>query len=211
MSTLDAIISSPTYQPYLAILKGVRNGLVHGAKLRFPHALIMCFLWGRGDWQSRSRVILGATKQHAFHLAKFAAAYKVFILIQQKANRGKARSSDAFLAGLFTSFIAFPERTPISEQMVLWAISRVVASAIPRVGSVYPYSRPPSAPTGWAAKPISPDSRYFAVLAALSWGAIMWLFEHRGETIHGGAFKSMVYLYRDSEQWKDLKTLLWHN
>jgi peroxisomal membrane protein 4 len=39
----------------------------------------------------------------------------------------------------------------------------------------------------------------------------MYLFRHRGETIQPGMFNSMKYLYRDSEGWKDLKTLLWHN
>jgi peroxisomal membrane protein 4 len=93
------------------------------------------------------------------------------------------------------SFLAFP-------QIVLYVCSRVVASFIPRARS----------PTGSAAlKPVPPDSRYFSLFAALSWGAVMWLFQHRGETIQPGMFNSMTYLYRDSEHWKNLRTLLWHN
>lgn len=52
-STLDAInaiIANPAYQEYLAILKGARNGLVYGVKIRFPHALIMSILFGRGEY-----------------------------------------------------------------------------------------------------------------------------------------------------------------
>ena len=43
MSTLEiinAIIADPKYHDYLAILKGARNGLVYGVKIRFPHALV---------------------------------------------------------------------------------------------------------------------------------------------------------------------------
>jgi peroxisomal membrane protein 4 len=60
-------------------------------------------------------------------------------------------------------------------------------------------------------KPMPPDSRYFSVFAAMTWGAVMWLFQHRGETIQPGMFNSMTYLYRDSERWQNLRTLLWHN
>ena len=31
------------------------------------------------------------------------------------------------------------------------------------------------------------------------------------ETIQPGMFSSMNYLYRDSEKWDSLRTLLWHN
>lgn len=94
-------------------------------------------------------------------------------------------------------------------QIVLYVVSRVVSSFIPRAGTPYSSSAPAAA--GSAVKPMPPDSRYFTLFAALSWGAVMWLFEHRGETIQPGMFNSMTYLYRDSEKWKDLKTLLWHN
>lgn len=49
MSAFAAILSDPTYHDYLAILKGARNGLVYGVKVRFPHALIMAILFGRGE------------------------------------------------------------------------------------------------------------------------------------------------------------------
>jgi peroxisomal membrane protein 4 len=49
MSGIQHIIANPAYHDYLAILKGARNGLVYGAKVRFPHALIMAILFGRGE------------------------------------------------------------------------------------------------------------------------------------------------------------------
>jgi peroxisomal membrane protein 4 len=60
-------------------------------------------------------------------------------------------------------------------------------------------------------KPIPPQSRAFSLYAALCWGAVMWLFKHRGETLQGGMFNSMTYIYLDSERWRDLRTLIWHN
>jgi peroxisomal membrane protein 4 len=49
MDTISHIIADPAYHDYLAILKGARNGLVYGVKVRFPHALIMAILFGRGE------------------------------------------------------------------------------------------------------------------------------------------------------------------
>jgi hypothetical protein len=96
--------------------------------------------------------------------------------------------------------------SPVTK-IVLYVASRVVASFIPRAGS--PYGLVTTG--GGSGRPVPPDSRYFSIFAAISWGAVMWLFQHRGETIQPGMFSSMTYLYRDSEVWQNLRTLLWHN
>ncbi|KAF9014972.1 Tim17/Tim22/Tim23/Pmp24 family-domain-containing protein [Cyathus striatus] len=210
LALINEIISNPAYHDYLAVLKGARNGFVYGVKVRFPHALVMSILFGRGDWRSRLRVIYRATKQHAINLAKFVSLYKTFVLLQKKVNGGKERSSDTFIAGLLSGYTVFGERNAVNEQIVLYVVSRVVASFIPRATSPY-NSSPQSALANSGVKPLPPDSRYFTLFAALSWGAVMWLFQHRGETIQPGMFNSMKYLYRDSDVWKDIRTLFWSN
>lgn len=87
---------------------------------------------------------------------------------------------------------------------MLYVCSRVVASFLPRE---------PRAGAGPAApgKPVHPDAKYFSVFAAVCWGAVMWLFKERDHTLQSGMFNSMAYLYRDSEHWNSLRTLLWVN
>ncbi|PFH49230.1 hypothetical protein AMATHDRAFT_48911 [Amanita thiersii Skay4041] len=207
---INQIIHNPAFHDYIAILKGARNGFVYGVKVRFPHALVMSTLFGRGDWKQRLRTIYKATRQHALNLAKFVTIYKTFLLIQKKFNGGKERSVDTFVAGLLGGYLVFGERNAVNEQIVLYVVSRVVASFLPRASSPY-HTTSQSMAAGSPVKPVPPDSRYFTVFAALAWGAVMWLFRHRGETIQPGMFNSMKYLYRDSEVWKDLKTIFWHN
>ena len=48
MDAIQAILTDPAYHDYLAIIKGARNGFVYGAKIRFPHAVVMSILFGRG-------------------------------------------------------------------------------------------------------------------------------------------------------------------
>ncbi|KAI0048004.1 peroxisomal membrane protein 4 [Auriscalpium vulgare] len=207
MSSIQDILADPRFHDYLAILKGARNGFVYGVKVRFPHALIMAILFGRGDWQSRLKVIFRATKNHAVNLAKFVTLYKTLLLLQRRVNGGKERPHDTFFAGLLGGYVVFGERNAINEQIVLYVCSRVVASFIPRAPSAYNLA----STSGAVVKPMPPDSRYFSAFAAVSWGLVMYLFQHRGETIQPGMFSSMTYLYRDSERWNSLRTLLWHN
>ncbi|KAF8591975.1 peroxisomal membrane protein 4 [Ramaria rubella] len=211
MSSIQHIISDQRFHDYLAILKGARNGLVYGVKIRFPHALLMSILFGRGDWKTRARQIFTATKQHAINLASFVSLYKALLLLQKRLNGGKERNADTFVAGLIGGYVVFGDRTAINEQIVLYVCSRVVASFIPRAGTTYAGSPAASSSNAGSHKPIPPDARLFSFFAALSWGAVMWLFKNRGETIQPGMFSSMRYLYRDSENWTNLRTLLWHN
>jgi peroxisomal membrane protein 4 len=45
---VEDLVQNPALQDYLAILKGARNGFVYGVKIRFPHALLMSILFGKG-------------------------------------------------------------------------------------------------------------------------------------------------------------------
>ena len=45
---LVRLLTDPKYRPALAIVKGVRNGIVYGCKIRFPHALVMTLLFKSG-------------------------------------------------------------------------------------------------------------------------------------------------------------------
>jgi hypothetical protein len=39
-SRLDTLVANPDLAPLLSLVKGVRNGVVYGSKVRFPHALV---------------------------------------------------------------------------------------------------------------------------------------------------------------------------
>jgi peroxisomal membrane protein 4 len=48
MDALRAYILDPKNHDLLSVIKGFRNGAVYGAKVRFPHALVMTFLFRDG-------------------------------------------------------------------------------------------------------------------------------------------------------------------
>ncbi|GAA5964385.1 hypothetical protein JCM3765_006398 [Sporobolomyces pararoseus] len=222
-ATLDQVVRNPAYHDILAILKGARNGLVYGARVRGPHALVMSLIFQTGTLQQRLRYVYKATKQHSLNLAKFVAIYKTCLLLQKTLAGGKQRSLDTFFAGLIGGWCVFGERNAVNEQIVLYVVSRVITSFLPRAGPPAPPSapasaRPTTAPDGFPLPPgypypksRPPNSKVFEVYAAVAWGVVMYLFRERRDTLHGGMVHSMQYLYNDSEVWNNLKTLLWHN
>jgi peroxisomal membrane protein 4 len=174
------------------------------------------------SWASRVRAILRATRTHAVNLASFVALYKSMMLIQRKLNNGKSRKLDTFFSGLIGGYLVFGDRNAINEQVcsliscqtggltleqvVLYVVSRVVATLIPRA-----YPPPSSGAASTVVRPIPPSSTHFSVFAAVAWGAVMYLFAEKGYTIQPGMFNSMTYLYKDSDHWDGLRTLLLHN
>ncbi|GAA5881708.1 hypothetical protein JCM1840_000344 [Sporobolomyces johnsonii] len=221
-SALDRLVTNPAYHDVLAILKGARNGLVYGARVRAPHALVMTLVFHSGSWQQRLRYVYRATKQHSLNLARFVAIYKTCLLVQKTLAGGKARSMDTFWAGLVGGWIVFGERNAVNEQIVLYVVSRVITSFLPRSGP--PPAPPPPGPSSSVAadgfplppghpypKSRPPNSKVFELYSALAWGLVMYLFRERRDRLHGGMVSSMQYLYLDSEVWTGIKTLLWHN
>lgn len=93
---VNNILMEPAYRPLLAILKSARNGAVYGAKVRFPHALVMVFLFRSGTFREKIRLVYKATRQHAKNLATFAVIYKTcMLLLRIIGPEGSIRSPDA--------------------------------------------------------------------------------------------------------------------
>ncbi|KAI9656938.1 MAG: hypothetical protein M1831_004486 [Alyxoria varia] len=266
-SRATSLILDPTYQPYLTLLKAFRNGLVYGTKVRFPHALVMVFLFRSGTLREKLTAILKATRQHAKNLAVFAFTYKGLMLLLRKfseltaargvagAGKGKVggreKGSDSFLAGLAAGYFVFARNaaarnSSVNQQIVIYVFARVILGLAKLLfltpshpsantlqagyGDVSP--RGPglldailsNLPIENAAKArgvgveefkegvrkrIARDS--WTVLAAGSWGAVMWLFRWYPGVLQPSLRSSMRYLYENAEGWEGWRTLVWHN
>ncbi|KAK0543982.1 hypothetical protein OC846_005707 [Tilletia horrida] len=201
---LEAIALDPKYHAPLSVLKAGRNGFVYGAKIRFPHALVMSVLFGRGSWSDRLNFIYTATRTHAMTLTKFCSLYKLLLILIKKAHGGpKERSLDSALAGLVGAWVVFRHRTSINEQIILYAAGRDILSLLPRA-EVPANKYPPGKP-----KPVHPVA--FEIFATLAWAFAMWTHANRREELNGGMVSSMDYLYHNADKWDSLRNLFWHN
>lgn len=224
-ASFEKVILDPQNKAPLIILKAIRNGLVYGTKIRFPHALVMVFLFRSGTIQQKLKAIFKATKQHAINLAKFAFIYKSSMLALQTGNGGKKAPLHSFLAGLGGGYYVFGQgenaKSNVSQQIVIYLFARV-ALALASLAV-----QPPGENTlvGGAYGPhggigllnLSPKNtellkQYsWPAFASLSWAGVMWLFETYPETLQPSLRASMVYIYDNAEKWNSARNFLWHN
>lgn len=203
------ILLNPHYQPPLSLLKALRNGLVYGTKVRFPHALIMIFLFRSGPFSTKLSAVLKATRQHARNLATFAFLYKAIMLLQKQLRfgdaKGKEKNADSFVAGLVGGYYVFGRsKSSVNQQIVIYVFARVVLAFAslafqPRgdntlLGGQY------GGRGGLGVLPFSDGTREkvrknaWPVFASLSWAAVMWLFRYYPEMLQPSLRSSMTYL-----------------
>lgn len=198
VASLTRLVNDPAKHDCLAIVKGFRNGAVYGAKIRFPHALVMTFLFRTGSFADKMKFVLKATKAHSRNLAYFVATYKTLMFLQRRylSHDGSEKNHHPFLAGLIGGYLIFGENNNINQQIVLYLFSRIVMSMVKVPVHHKVFDEP---------------KHTFPVFAAVVWGIVMWLFRHERETLQPSLQASMQYLYLDSNHWNTLRNFIWHN
>ncbi|KAI9139527.1 Tim17/Tim22/Tim23/Pmp24 family-domain-containing protein [Paraphysoderma sedebokerense] len=205
MDSFSAILANPAYHDLLSIVKGFRNGMVYGAKIRFPHALVMTFLFRDGPLSSKLKFIFTATKTHSRNLAFFVTIYKTLMILQRR-MLGKEQYWNPFLAGCIGGYMVFGKNTNINNQIVLYLFSRIT---IGLAKLLVKKSLLPSSHSDPLLDPLVRDP--FPVFASLVWGTVMYLFRYHRETLQGSLQASMQYLYNDSDVWDNLRNWIWVN
>ncbi|ETN37203.1 uncharacterized protein HMPREF1541_08193 [Cyphellophora europaea CBS 101466] len=222
-SRATALLMEPSLRPLLAIVKSARNGAVYGAKVRFPHALVMVFLFRSGTIREKLQLVYKATRQHARNLASFAVVYKSCMLLLRLLNpdgRGKEGAYDTFFSGLVGGYLVFGRgraaSSSVNQQIVIYVFARVVLALAklslesPRMTSATP------TPTLWTQR-LDPETKRriqenaWPVFASLSWAMVMYVFRWQPESIQPSLRSSMKYIYVNSDHWDSWRTFLWHN
>ncbi|KAF1975299.1 mitochondrial carrier [Bimuria novae-zelandiae CBS 107.79] len=215
--SLESIILNPQYHDVLALVKGIRNGIVYGTKVRFPHALVMIFLFRSGSLRSKCWLVFKATRQHARNLGFFALTYKATMLfLKHTSPEGKERRYDAFLAGLLGGYTVFGRTigNSVSQQIVIYVFARV-ALALAKL-AVQPRT-PGSGGVGWGVLEERSKLRNALVkngwvgFASLSWAMVMYVWRWHPEAVQPSLRSSMNYIYGQSDDWDSLRTFIWHN
>ncbi|KAK2758616.1 hypothetical protein FQN54_003306 [Arachnomyces sp. PD_36] len=212
MENLNKLALNKDLAPFLAILKGARNGAVYGAKVRFPHALVMIFLFRSGTFREKAALVLKATRQHARNLATFSVIYKSTMLALQRLAPGGTRKEgqyDSFVAGLLGGYVVFGRsQSSVTQQIVIYVFARVML-ALAKL-AIQPGQHALSSL-------ITPETRSsvtknaWPAFASLSWAFVMYIFRWYPDTIQSSLKSSMNYIYVESNHWDSFHTLLIHN
>ncbi|KAJ8049477.1 Peroxisomal membrane protein 4 [Holothuria leucospilota] len=196
VESVNRLLASGEYFDILSIIKGLRNGAVYGVKVRFPHALVMTFLFGRGTTLEKFQGILQATYTHSKNLAKFVFLFKSMMVLLQRME-GKEQHFHPFIAGVIGGYLVFGENNKINSQINMYLLSRILFGAarlLVKKGIIQEPKRDP-----------------FPIFAAIVWGIVMWQFYSHKEVLQPSLQNSMTYLYRDSNIWNDIWDFLIYN
>ncbi|KAA8642274.1 Tim17/Tim22/Tim23/Pmp24 family protein [Aspergillus tanneri] len=195
MSGLDTLVTKPELAPLLSLAKGVRNGAVYGAKVRFPHALVMILLFRSGTFREKAKLVFKATRQHARNLATFALIYKSSMIVLRNVNPtgvGKEGRYDSFFAGLLGGYAVFGRhKTSITQQIVIYVFARVVL-ALAKL-AVQPGMHPLSGLITSDAR-AEIEKNAWPLFASFSWAFVMYIFRWYPETLMSSLRSSMVYM-----------------
>ena len=105
----------------MPIIKGWRNGVYYGGKVRFVHSLVMMLLF-KPKTKANGIQIFKLAYEHAANLGKFVFIYKLIIQLLDKYI--SKSTSNTFIAGTVGGAIAFGTKTPVSYQLFLYFLSR---------------------------------------------------------------------------------------
>ncbi|KAL5006985.1 hypothetical protein ScPMuIL_015791 [Solemya velum] len=193
---INSVLASGQYRALLSTIKGFRNGVVYGAKVRFPHALVMTLLFKRGSLKEMARGIAEATFTHSKNLALFVFFYKGITNLLQSFET-KRKQHHAFLAAFVTGYFVFGKYNKVNEQINLYLLSRILYG-LAKFAVKKGYIPQPKQDT-------------FPWFAAVVWGVVLWLFEYEGDTLQPSLKSFMTYLYNDSNIWHSIKDFLLYN
>lgn len=199
----------------LSVLRGIRNGLFYGTKIRMPHALVMTLLFRPGSPTKMADGIAKLTWEHSRNLALFAGSYKALLALVRlvrlklgdklKTPPGVPASQlDAFLAAAFVSRFVWARHSSVNHQIVLYLVGRV-ASSLMTVTSEWCAKREAQFPgsNGVAVSTLAKLDfpTVFPWVATVTWGTVLWLYEYHPLTLQSSLFGSMDFLYHETNAW----------
>lgn len=154
------------------------------------HSLVMALTFMKGSPKERIIRLLSLTKDHALSLGLYVGLYKLLVLIFEKITL-KTTKIHNFLAGVVAGYIMYKDGSnPVNQQIIMYLLSRNLIGGAKNL----------------QARGVIPQIKFFPILAALSWGFVMYLFEDNRSTLQGSLASSMQFIYNESRQisgWTD--------
>jgi len=178
----------------LSVIRGFRNGIITGARIRIPYILqaaIYTIIFDKGKSLDKPKFVLKQLFIHGKNLGLFVAIYKGICCVFR--NFGIHGGIESWIAGLVGGYWAFGDNQGVSgavnNQIVLYLFARGLQGLMitaAESGVVPPLL---DVRTG----------RGFRMLAGFSLALILWLTEYKPWALNKGFVATMDYLYYQSD------------
>lgn len=168
---------------WLRVIRGTRNGIYYGGKVRLMHSLVTALVFMNGSITEKLKKVISLTLEHSVKLGIYVGFYKFLVLLLQKKTQSISKIH-YFLAGIASGFIVYRQgESAINQQMILYLVSRDIIGTAKNLQD----------------KGVFPRMKFFSMLAAISWGLVMLLYEDNKDNLQRSLSVSMDFLYQDSE------------
>eukprot|EP01138_Halocafeteria_seosinensis_P008076 gb/GECG01008252.1/.p1 GENE.gb/GECG01008252.1/~~gb/GECG01008252.1/.p1 ORF type:complete len:447 (+),score=40.90 gb/GECG01008252.1/:1-1341(+) len=181
----------------LSLIKGLRNGLLYGTKIRLPHALVMTVLFKQGQLSKKLQSILQVTFEHASKLGLYVVIYKLCLkalaLLQNMDGRQTEHISpwNPAIAGAIGASIVWRRYSSVNMQILMYLLGRTLVGAV----------RALAKEGVWPLTQFQFKEHGFPLVSVLTWAAVMYLHQNHKEALQGSLSSSMDFLYHESDQW----------
>lgn len=171
---------------WISTLRGLRNGVYYGGKVRVMHSIVMTLLFKSGSLKSKILNIWLMTYEHAKNLGLYVFIYKAVVYMLKKLQ-GQPKKFHSFIGGCVGGFLIFRQKTNINYQIILYLLSRNIVGGVESL----------------VKKGVLPNKKAYPVVATLCWGIVMFLFEDDASSLQPSLKSSMDFLYKHSETYRD--------
>lgn len=125
---INSLIASGDMHTFFAALKGFRNGVVYGTRVRAPHALVLNLVWSHAPYRTMPAKIFKVTRTHALSLGFSSVIYTVTLELL-KALQGGAQKWHTAVGGFLIGFIVWNDpNNHVHIQMMMYMLSRVISA-----------------------------------------------------------------------------------
>eukprot|EP00754_Rhynchopus_humris_P046966 Rhum_TRINITY_DN647_c0_g1::Rhum_TRINITY_DN647_c0_g1_i1::g.2048::m.2048/K13350/PXMP4, PMP24; peroxisomal membrane protein 4 len=171
----------------LQVVKGGRNGMWYGARIRFVHSVVMCLLFSRDSFARNVEKVLKNSWVHAKNLGGFAFLFKLMLVALRRLS-GARKHWHSAVAGLVGGSYVWGTDDPIAVQINLYLLSRVLMGSL-KIAA--------------ANLDISPNkeelARNYKIFGSAVWMVVMYLFYNYPLKLQSSLTASMVEIYKNSD------------
>lgn len=176
----------------ISSLRGLRNGLYYGGKIRFIHSLVMEILFPKGQTLiEKLKNIIKPTFEHATNLGLFVLIYKTLVCVLRRIFNTQNKICN-FIAGVIGAYFMWSKRTNVNMQIMLYLLSRNILAITNILSEKYF----PNIQNG------------FSITSIIVWGIVMFLFEWRPKALQNSLKSSMDFIYKDSNSYVDWRDFI---
>lgn len=192
LDRINTMIASGDFDILFHALKGFRNGVVYGTRVRAPHALVLNLVWSKSPYSSMPAKIFKVTKTHALGLGYSAALYAVVRGVLRW-MQGTTHMWHNALAGFLIGACFWGDaNNGVHIQMMMYILARLICGLFHLI-------------TNKLAVPV-PSYAYRVYMGGL-WSLVILFLVYSPDKLQSSMTQSLQYIFQESNKfssWYDV-------